>query len=324
MTASTSPSWAAGAWAAPTCRRFRRQNIVALCDVDWNYVDARFADIPKQLEQAQQRLAEATDDVQTQRAQAQIDGWLKLQPQLPKAKRYTDYREMLEKQKNIDAVVIATPDHTHAHIALAAMDLGKHVYVQKPLAWSVEECRRLAARATETKLQTQMGNQGHSSDDARLVNEYIQSGAIGTVTEVHVWTNRPLAYWPQGIPRPAPLPPERAGPAVEHEWCDDARRGGVRLLSTARQARLGPVPRAVALGRLPPYLPPVQLARLDRLGSRRHRRHGRAPHRLVILVAGSGLPDHHRDHFDALQQGHLPGGVDDLLRIRREGCAPRA
>ena len=113
---------------------------------------------------------------------------------------------MLEKQKNIDAVVIATPDHTHALIALAAMDLGKHVYVQKPLAWSVEECRRLAAKATATKLQTQMGNQGHSSDDARLVNEYIQSGAIGTVTEVHVWTNRPLAYWPQGIPRPAPLP----------------------------------------------------------------------------------------------------------------------
>ena len=117
---------------------------------------------------------------------------------------------MLAKQKNIDAVVIATPDHTHALIALAAMDLGKHVYVQKPLAWSVEECRRLAKRATETKLQTQMGNQGHSSDDARLVNEYIQSGAIGTVTEVHVWTNRPLAYWPQGIPRPAPLPANAA------------------------------------------------------------------------------------------------------------------
>jgi predicted dehydrogenase len=69
----------------------------------------------------------------------------------------------------------------------------------------VEECRRLSQKATATKLQTQMGNQGHSSDDARLVNEYIQSGAIGTVTEVHAWTNRPLAYWPQGIPRPAPL-----------------------------------------------------------------------------------------------------------------------
>ena len=75
---------------------------------------------------------------------------------------------MLAKQKNIDAVVIATPDHTHALIALAAMDLGKHVYVQKPLAWSVEECRRLAAKATSSRLQTQMGNQGHSSDDAQV------------------------------------------------------------------------------------------------------------------------------------------------------------
>ena len=181
-------------------------NLVAMCDVDWSYVDARYADIPRQMEAANKRLGEATDEKQKTQAQAQIKGWQQLQAQLPKAKRYTDYREMLAKQKNIDAVVIATPDHTHAHIALAAMDLGKHVYVQKPLAWSVEECRRLAAKATASKLQTQMGNQGHSSDDARLVNEYIQSGAIGTVSEVHVWTNRPLAYWPQGIPRPAPLP----------------------------------------------------------------------------------------------------------------------
>jgi predicted dehydrogenase len=90
------------------------------------------------------------------------------------------------------------------------MDLGKHVYVQKPLCWSVEECRVLASRAASTRVQTQMGNQGHSSDDARKVNEYIQSGAIGTVKEVHVWTNRPLAYWPQGIPRPAPLPADAA------------------------------------------------------------------------------------------------------------------
>jgi predicted dehydrogenase len=183
------------------------QNIVALCDVDWSYVDARFGDIPNQMANAQKRATEATDPLQRERALQQVKDWQELQPKLPKATRYNDFREMLEKQKNIDAVVIATPDHTHANIALAAMDLGKHVYVQKPLAWSVEECRKLAARATATKLQTQMGNQGHSSDDARLVNEYIQSGAIGTVTEVHVWTNRPLAYWPQGIPRPAPLPP---------------------------------------------------------------------------------------------------------------------
>jgi predicted dehydrogenase len=183
------------------------QNIVALCDVDWNYVDTRYADIPNQVATAQKRAADAADPVQKERALQQVKDWNALTTQLPKAKRYDDYRVMLEKHKDIDAVVIATPDHGHAVQALAAMDLGKHVYVQKPLCWSVEECRLLAAKATATRLQTQMGNQGHSSDDARLVNEYIQSGAIGTVTEVHVWTNRPLAYWPQGVPRPAPLAP---------------------------------------------------------------------------------------------------------------------
>jgi predicted dehydrogenase len=183
------------------------QNIVALCDVDWNYVDTRFAEIPNQVAAAQKRAAEAADPLQKERALQQVKDWNALTTQLPKARRFDDYRVMLEKHKDIDAVVIATPDHGHAVQALAAMDLGKHVYVQKPLCWSVEECRLLAAKAAATKLQTQMGNQGHSSDDARLVNEYIQSGAIGAVTEVHVWTNRPLAYWPQGVPRPAPLPP---------------------------------------------------------------------------------------------------------------------
>ena len=185
-------------------------NHVAMCDVDWNYVDSRFVDIDKQIEGANKRASEATDPAQKERSLQQVKDWQALQAQIPRAARFTDYREMLAKQKNIDAVVIATPDHGHALQALAAMDLGKHVYVQKPLAWSVEECRRLAARATSSKLQTQMGNQGHSSDDARKVNEYIQSGAIGTVTEVQVWTNRPYAYWPQGIPRPAPLPANAA------------------------------------------------------------------------------------------------------------------
>jgi predicted dehydrogenase len=124
----------------------------------------------------------------------------------PRLQRYADYRVMLEKQKDIDAVIIATPDHMHAPIALAAMQAGKHVYVQKPLCWAVSEARALAkAAADNPKLITQMGNQGHSSDDARLGYEYVTSGAIGDVREVHVWTNRPLAYWPQGLPRPAPL-----------------------------------------------------------------------------------------------------------------------
>ena len=119
-------------------------------------------------------------------------------------KRYSDFREMFDKQKDIDAVVVATPDHMHAAVAMAALDLEKHVYVQKPLTWSVEEARRLARQAKRTKVATQMGNQGHSWDDGRKAVEWIQSGAIGDVHEVHVWTNRPLAYWPQGIPKPEP------------------------------------------------------------------------------------------------------------------------
>ena len=112
---------------------------------------------------------------------------------------------MLEKQKDIDAVVIATPDHMHAPIACMAMDLGKHVYVQKPLCWSVEEARVLAKKAKDRKIVSQMGNQGHSLDDSRTSVEHIAAGTIGEIREVHVWTNRPLGYWPQGVPRPKPL-----------------------------------------------------------------------------------------------------------------------
>jgi len=125
--------------------------------------------------------------------------------QMKRVVRYRDYREMLDKQKDIDAIIVATPDHMHAVIASNAMDLGKHVYVQKPLCWSVHEARHLAQKAAATKVVTQMGNQGHSQDDARRGQEYLKAGVIGDITEVHVWTNRPLAFWPQGIPRPNPM-----------------------------------------------------------------------------------------------------------------------
>jgi predicted dehydrogenase len=125
--------------------------------------------------------------------------------QMPKVAKYRDYREMLAKQKDIDAIVVATPDHMHAVIASNAMDLGKHVYVQKPMCWSVHEARHLAKKAQEKKVVTQMGNQGHSQDDARRGQDYLAAGAIGEIREVHVWTNRPLAFWPQGIPRPAAI-----------------------------------------------------------------------------------------------------------------------
>jgi len=126
-----------------------------------------------------------------------------LNAKFDKAARYTDFREMLAKQKDIDGIVVATPDHTHAIIAKMAMQAGKHVYVQKPLTYSVHEARVLKNLATSNpRLVTQMGNQGHSTDTARFINEWVQAGVIGPIRDVHVWTNRPVTYWPQGVPRP--------------------------------------------------------------------------------------------------------------------------
>jgi len=114
----------------------------------------------------------------------------------PGAKVYTDYRVMLDKQKDIDAVVIATPDHTHAVITLAAMARGKHVFCQKPLTHTVYEARKIREAARKYKVQTQMGNQGHSSEHIRLLKEWLADGAIGDVREVHAWTDRPVGGAP--------------------------------------------------------------------------------------------------------------------------------
>ncbi|HUR10928.1 MAG TPA: Gfo/Idh/MocA family oxidoreductase [Flavitalea sp.] len=119
----------------------------------------------------------------------------------PKATFYRDFREMLDKEnKNIDAVIVTTPDHMHAVIAMAAMRMGKHVYVEKPLTHDIYEARMLTRAAKEFKVVTQMGNQGSSGDDTRKVEAWIQDGLIGDVHTVDVWTNRPV--WPQGIPTP--------------------------------------------------------------------------------------------------------------------------
>ncbi len=139
------------------------QNVVALCDVDWDYATPVFENYPK-------------------------------------ARKWTDYRKMLDEQKDIDAVVIATPDHTHALPASAAMELGKHVYLQKPLTHSVWESRYLTKLAEKTGVVTQMGNEGHSRDTVYEVAEVVQSGSLGDVKEAHVWTNRPI--WRQGMPKP--------------------------------------------------------------------------------------------------------------------------
>jgi predicted dehydrogenase len=143
-------------------------NIVALCDVDW----AKGARIFERY---------------------------------PKAKQYKDFRVMLEKQKDIDAVVIATPDHTHAISAMTALQLGKHVYCEKPLTHTVYEARRLAEAARAAKVGTQMGNSGQASEKARLMCDYVWGGAIGPVREVHVWSNRPI--WPQQVERPTEVHP---------------------------------------------------------------------------------------------------------------------
>ena len=120
---------------------------------------------------------------------------------LPDAKRYKDYRKMLEEMdKEIDACTITTPDHTHAPAAYTAMMMGKHVRVQKPLTHTIAEARLLAKTAKETGVVTAMGNQGHSGDGIRELCELLWSGAIGGVTEVHSWTDRPI--WPQGIDKP--------------------------------------------------------------------------------------------------------------------------
>jgi predicted dehydrogenase len=150
--------------------------------------------------------------------------------QHPDAHKYHDFRRMLdERHKDIDAVVIATPDHTHAVAAVAAMKLGKHVYCEKPLTRTIAEARVLTETAAQQKVATQMGNQGHSGENTRRIVEIVRSGALGPIREVHAWTNRPI--WPQGQDRPSrrDTPPECLhwdlwlGPAPERPFVANQR-----------------------------------------------------------------------------------------------------
>ena len=133
----------------------------------------------------------------------------------PNAKVYQDWRVLFEKEKNIDAVVISTPDHTHAVITMAALQLGKHVYCEKPLTHTVAEARAITKLAAKQKVATQMGTQIHASDNYRRVVELIKSGAIGKVTEVYNWCNK---GWSKGR--------FKYGKANHEVLSPDQRRGG--------------------------------------------------------------------------------------------------
>ena len=153
-------------------------NIVALCDVDWGREQVK-----KNFENH------------------------------PKATRYKDFRQMLEKEgKNIDAVTVSTADHTHAVIAMAAMQMGKHVYVQKPLTHNIYEARMLTEAARKYKCVTQMGNQGASNPQQNQMVEWFDKGLLGKVHTVNLWTNRPV--WPQGIP----VPPTATEVPADLDW----------------------------------------------------------------------------------------------------------
>jgi predicted dehydrogenase len=159
-----------GGRGAKNLNQVSAENIVALCDVD------------------QKRASEAFE-------------------QFPKAKQFQDYRRLLDAMQNqIDAVVISVPDHMHAPISLAAMNLDKHVYCEKPLAWSIGEVRQMAKVARQKNLATQMGIQHMARDGSRKGIDVIRSGALGEVTELHVWTDRAGRWWPQGVDRPADRP----------------------------------------------------------------------------------------------------------------------
>jgi len=138
--------------------------------------------------------------------------WPKAAKRYAAAKFYQDYRKMFnEMDKDIDAVVVATHDPQHVPTSIRAVRLGKAVYCEKPLGYSVHEVRQLAKATAENKVATQCGNQGHANEGNRLTVEWIRAGAVGTVKEVHTWTDRPARYWVHGmkaIPSQKPCPPE--------------------------------------------------------------------------------------------------------------------
>src|SRR5437762_5203455 len=162
-----------GAQGSGLIRNFANENIVALCDVD----QARLGNVAKLFRSA---------------------------------KTYSDFRKLFDAEKSIDAVVIATPDHLHAPITMAALKLGKHVYCEKPLTHSVGEARKIAQAARDANVITQMGNNLQASEKAYRVREMLMAGVIGNVREIHAWSNRNPDICPRGLARPKETPPAPA------------------------------------------------------------------------------------------------------------------
>jgi predicted dehydrogenase len=165
-----------------------KENLVALCDVDWR---------------------------------TEGEGWSNRVPadmaaQHPQAQKFTDFREMLDTMGDkIDVVLIATPDHTHFPVAMAAMEKGKHVFVQKPLAHNIWQVRTLRKAMHKYGVQTVMGNQGHTWEGMRLIVEWVQAGVVGEVREVHCWTDRPMLPW---FLKPTSIPPAKAPVPKDFDW----------------------------------------------------------------------------------------------------------
>ena len=165
-----------------------KENLVALCDVDWRPDQAIWGD--------RNPSKTAADN--------------------PKAAKFTDFRSMLDKMhKDIDVVCVSTPDHTHFPTAMAAMELGKHVFVQKPLAHNIWQVRTLQKAARYYGVKTVMGNQGHTFEGARLIKEWYDHGVLGDVREVHCWTDRPIPPW---FIKPESIPPKRQKTPIGIDW----------------------------------------------------------------------------------------------------------
>ncbi len=171
----------AGKGVGPTVSS-KDQNVVALCDVDMDRVN-------QQRSGSDQRSMVFNEAINYYEANGAV--WFK------------DYRKMFEKLGDqIDAVIISIPDHMHFPVAMSAINLGIHVYCEKPLTHTVDEARKIALAAKKKGVVTQMGNQGHSLDGTRNVREWLQAGVIGEVKEVHSWTDRPAVFWKQGLDKP--------------------------------------------------------------------------------------------------------------------------